>query len=153
MLVNKLYINLIVRIILISITSLAFAFSFVIFNDFLININWKNSNNNDLLIFDAKYSPAASVKEYAIDKLINRYFFGIHQIGKDGSFGRSPTQAVWALYPKRGKNVVSSSFYASEHCLGGSTPLLPSLGGMNLKPSKQNIFKNQLSLLMQKLEP
>lgn len=121
--------------------------------DFLININWKNSNNNDLLIFDAKYSPAASVKEYAIDKLINRYFFGIHQIGKDGSFGRSPTQAVWALYPKRGKNVVSSSFYASEHCLGGSTPLLPSLGGMNLKPSKQNIFKNQLSLLMQKLEP
>ena len=104
-----------------------------------------------MLIFDAKYSPASSVRDYAIDKLINRYFFGIHQIGKDGNMGRLPTQAVWALYPKRGKNVVNSSFYASEHCLGGNSPLLPSLGGMNLKPSKQTIFKNQLSLLMQKL--
>lgn len=119
--------------------------------DFLLNINWKSNKSNDLLIFDAKYSPASSVRDYAIDKLINRYFFGIHQIGKDGNMGRLPIQAVWALYPKRGKNVVSPSFYASEHCLGGSSPLLPSLGGMSLKPSKQSIFKNQLSLLMKKL--
>lgn len=39
MLVNKLYINLIIRIILITIISLVFAFAFVSLNDMLININ------------------------------------------------------------------------------------------------------------------
>jgi len=119
--------------------------------DFLLKIKWKNNRVNDLLIFDAKYSPASSVREHSLNTLINRYFFGIHQIGKDGSLGRLPIQAVWALYPKRGKTIVNSEFYANEHCLSGEMPLLPSLGGINLRPSKQSVFQSQLSLLMKKL--
>ncbi|CAM3147686.1 hypothetical protein [Vibrio rarus] len=119
--------------------------------DFLLKVKWRNKKNSDLLIFDAKYSPASSVQNYSLDKLISRYFFGIHQIGQDGSLGRLPTQAVWALYPKRGKQLVNSSFYAEEHCLSGQTPLLPSLGGINLRPSKQVMFQGQLQLLMDKL--
>ncbi len=119
--------------------------------DFLLKIKWKKNKMDDLLIFDAKYSPASSIRQYSLSNLINRYYFGIHQIGKDGNLGRLPIQAVWALYPKNGKQIVNSNFYASEHCLSGDMPLLPSLGGLNLRPSKQLVFQKQLSLLMNKL--
>ncbi len=119
--------------------------------DFLLKVKWKHNSMNDLLIFDAKYSPASSVREYALDKLITRYFFGIHQVGVNGELGRLPTQAVWALFPKRGKQLVNSSYYANEHCLSGSMPLLPSLGGIHLRPSKEVVFQKQISLLMSKL--
>lgn len=78
-----------------------------------------------------------------VDKPISYYFFGIDQIGPDGNFGRLPTQVVWALYSKGGKPLVDSNFYANEYCLSGKAPLVPSLGGNNLRPTKQVMFQKQ----------
>ncbi|SFP77973.1 hypothetical protein SAMN03084138_03092 [Enterovibrio norvegicus DSM 15893] len=119
--------------------------------DFFIEIKNIDSKSVDFLIFDSRYSPSSSVENYSLTELIHKYFFGIHYVNENGQLGRSPTQAVWALYPKRGKKIVDSEYYSSEHSLSGSMPLLPSLGGINLRPSKLSVFQNKLALLIGKL--
>lgn len=110
--------------------------------DFVMKIEWDDClKDSDLIIMDAKFKPACNVKNYDMSDLIEKYYLGIHQIRNDGKVGRKPVQAVWALFPKKGWKFVKNDIYSDEHQINGLYPVLPSFGGIKLRPKVDNTDK------------
>ncbi|WP_318518254.1 nuclease domain-containing protein [Photobacterium leiognathi] len=102
--------------------------------DYVIRLRLKGIEEPILLIFDAKFSSAYRVRTQKLPDLVNKYLLGIHQKKVDGGFGKLPIQAVWAIYPKG--NDPKVNFYARQHSIGGRESILPSLGGIRIKPNE-----------------
>ncbi|EJA3102545.1 hypothetical protein MWT34_001634 [Vibrio vulnificus] len=102
--------------------------------DYVIRLRLQGLEEPILLIFDAKFSSAYRVKTQKLPDLVNKYLLGLHQKKANGEFGKLPIQAVWAIYPKGNEPTVN--FYAKQHSIGGPERILPSLGGIRVKPNE-----------------
>ncbi|WP_340618652.1 nuclease domain-containing protein [Xenorhabdus entomophaga] len=118
--------------------------------DYMLRIWIKGIVEPVLLILDAKFSSAYRIKHEKLPDLVNKYLLGLHQKRADGSYGRLPIQAVWALYPKGQSEKVD--FYASYHSIGGRESILPSLGGIRVKPNEEARLSIMLNKLFQQIE-
>lgn len=117
--------------------------------DYLIRIWFEGVFEPVLLILDAKFSSAYRVRKEKLPDLINKYLLGVHQKKMEGGYGQSPVQAVWAIYPKGQAEKVD--FYAPCHSLEGAESLLPSLGGVKVKPNDESKLVKVLDKLLNQL--
>lgn len=117
--------------------------------DYLLRVWFDRTEEPILLIFDAKFSSAYRVKHEKLPNLVNKYLLGLHQKKSDGSYGSLPIQAVWAIYPK-GK-APKVDFYASYHSFGGRESILPSLGGLRIRPDEEDYLASMLHKLLGQL--
>ena len=118
--------------------------------DFFIKIHWVDSGSVDVVIFDAKYSSGPTVDKYSLPELVRKYLLGLHILGDSGRFGRLPVNAVWALYPKG--NMPRVNYYSKSHSFGGKYDLLPSVGGMLVKPKDDFTIKMLFEGVVNKLK-
>ena len=117
--------------------------------DYLFRVWFDGVKEPVLLIFDAKFSSAYRVKNDKLPELINKYLLGLHQKRVDGGYGQLPIQAVWALYPKG--NAHKIDFYSSAHSLGSKDSILPSLGGIRVRPDDDEQLEIMFGSLLNKL--
>lgn len=118
--------------------------------DYVLRIWIGGSTEPILLILDAKFSSDYWIKREKLPDLVNKYLLGLHQKRSDGSYGRLPIQAVWALYPKGQAEKVD--FYASYHSIGEHESILPSLEGIRVKPNEEARLSIMLDKLLQQIE-
>lgn len=117
--------------------------------DYLLRVWFEGVDEPVLLIFDAKFSSAHRVKREKLPELVNKYLLGLHQKKIDGGYGQLPIQAVWAIYPKGKEEIIN--FYASYHSLGGKESILPSLGGLRVRPNEEDRLAITLDKLLDQL--
>ncbi len=118
--------------------------------DYLLRVWFEGVIEPVLIIIDAKFSSAYRVKHEKLPELVNKYLLGLHQKKADGGYGQLPIQAVWAIYPKGKAEKID--FYASYHSLGGRDCILPSLGGLRVKPDEEDRLVRMLDKLLKQLE-
>ncbi|MCS0281482.1 hypothetical protein NDJ83_19830 [Vibrio alginolyticus] len=118
--------------------------------DYLLRLWFEGAVEPILLVFDAKFSSAYKVKHEKLPDLVNKYLLGLHQKKVDGGYGNLPIQAVWAIYPK-GK-APKVDFYASYHSLGGQDSVLPSLGGLRIRPNEEDYLARMIDKLLDQLQ-
>lgn len=115
--------------------------------DFVMKISNKSNDDAIYVILDAKYSRAASVKEYHLPKIYEKYFQYLSVFNESiGIFDNSKVIAVLALYPE--ESSYKSISYFEKHGLESPIPRLPLVGGVGLSVEYQSIFERIMNNIL-----
>lgn len=63
--------------------------------DFIMKVNSKSWKNPLIIILDAKYKDAKTIKEHDINELTRKYLFNIHQVNENMALGMSPVKMLF----------------------------------------------------------
>ncbi len=116
--------------------------------DFVFKINWKGESVSDWVIMDAKFSSDNTIRIQSLPALRGKYLTSLN-IKQTQSF-YNPIQALWALYSRGNSDFVS--IYCKEHMLDSQYPVLPSIGGIRMRSSDRDIFRDKFCSLIQLLK-
>ena len=119
--------------------------------DFVMKISSINWKKPIIVILDAKYKDAETIKKFDIQSLTQKYLLNIHQVNARGYLGLSPVQLLLILFPhdRNGKHIHT---VAPIHCLSGNSPVLPQVAGLLLKPSSTSHLDEHFKSLIELMD-
>ncbi|WP_445373949.1 hypothetical protein ACSLVK_16225 [Photorhabdus tasmaniensis] len=107
--------------------------------DFIMKVNSKSWKNPLIIILDAKYKDAKTIKEHDINELTRKYLFNIHQVNENMALGMSPVKMLFILFAHSSEETVVRTV-APRHCINGQFPVLPQSIAISVKPNEKNIL-------------
>ncbi|TDB55815.1 nuclease domain-containing protein [Photorhabdus khanii] len=107
--------------------------------DFIMKVNSKSWKNPLVIILDAKYKDAKTIKEYDINELTRKYLLNIHQVNENMALGMSPVKMLFILFAHNSEETVVRTV-APQHCINGQFPVLPQSIAISVKPNEKNIL-------------
>jgi hypothetical protein len=112
--------------------------------DFILRIYLKNSDSPIVIILDAKYKEAKTIRNYDLSDLTKKYLLNIHQVSKQPFLKLRQVELLLILFAheKSGRSALTVS---NRHSVIGDIPVFPQAAGILFKPGIQDVLGEYLS--------